>query len=203
MPSPEIIRSVGRPVVSAEPWFRLSAVAASWTPRPTWIGFWPPRATPARDPPVSIWLSVSSNTVEEDLKPMVLALAMLLPVTSSAAWLARRPLMPAKRERSIGGPFGKGVLDGWWSGRGAVSDGLDAGDRYLHAVHVEDRPGGTELDALHRAGALGAVVEGVGHRAADQAAGTEGQRGAEQHPGLVCDGLHLLERGELRVLGEE
>src|SRR6478609_3887667 len=103
MPSPWIIRSVLRPVVWLEPWLKLVLVAASWTPSPTWIGLLPPRLAAAlgEEPEVSICDSVSEKTVELDLKPTVLALAMLLPVTSSMTWLTRRPLMPAKRERSM------------------------------------------------------------------------------------------------------
>src|SRR6478736_4797794 len=103
MPSPWIIRSVARPVVWLEPWLKLVLVAASWTPRPTWIGLLPPRPVVGfgREAPVSICERVSAKTVELALKPTVLALAMLLPVTSSMTWLTRRPLMPAKRERSM------------------------------------------------------------------------------------------------------
>ena len=57
---------------------------------------------------MSIWLSVSWKTVVLDLKPTVLALAMLLPVTSSMVWLTRRPLMPAKSERSMVVPLVEG-----------------------------------------------------------------------------------------------
>src|SRR3954467_663907 len=105
MPSPWIIMSVTRPVVWLEPWLKLVLVEASWTPSPTWIGFLPPRplAASGAEAEVSICDRVSEKTVELDLKPTVLALAMLLPVTSSMAWLTRRPLMPAKRERSMVG----------------------------------------------------------------------------------------------------
>jgi hypothetical protein len=37
---------------------------------------------------------VSWNTVVDDLKPTVLTLAMLLPVTSSICWWERRPEIP-------------------------------------------------------------------------------------------------------------
>ena len=101
MPSPWIIRSVVRPVVCAEPWAKFVLVPASCTPSPTWIGLVPPLSAFAPEAPVSIWLRVSWKTVVLPLKPMVLALAMLLPVTSSMVWLTRRPLMPAKSERSM------------------------------------------------------------------------------------------------------
>ena len=86
------------------------SVPASCTPRPIWTGLVPPRPVLADEALVSIWLRVSSNTVPLLLKPMVLALAMLLPVTSSMAWLTRRPLMPAKSERSMDLSF---AVDGW------------------------------------------------------------------------------------------
>src|SRR3954451_13126888 len=95
------MRSVGRLVVWAEPWLKFVDVAAIWTPRPTWMGLTPPLMGLADEAPVSIWLSVSWKTVALDLNPMVLALAMLLPVTSSIVWLTRSPLMPAKSERSM------------------------------------------------------------------------------------------------------
>src|SRR5690349_15318488 len=106
MPSPWIIRSVAPPVTWAEPWLNLPVVAATCTPRPTWIGLVPPLAPLAAPAPVMIWLRVSWKTTVLDLKPMVLALAMLLPVTSSIVWLARRPEMPANRERSMVVPLG-------------------------------------------------------------------------------------------------
>src|SRR3712207_3036280 len=99
------MRSVARPVVCAEPWFMLVEVAASWTPSPTWIGLVPPRGGLTALAPLSIWLRVSWKIVVLPLNPMVLALAMLLPVTSSIVWLTRRPLMPAKSERSMGTAF--------------------------------------------------------------------------------------------------
>src|SRR6478672_10051634 len=157
MPSPWIIRSVVRPVVWAEPWPKLVLVAPTWTPRPTWIGLVPPRV-PGEDweAPVSIWLSVSWKTVVLDLKPMVLALAMLLPVTSSITWLTRRPLMPAKSERSMvvpldgwvlldgGGGGAAGRAGGGAGGRGRGSrrtrlDGLDLVQGHLAVADVEHR----------------------------------------------------------------
>ena len=80
---------------------KLAFVAASWTPSPIWIGLVPPRFGLAAAAPVSIWLRVSWKTVELDLKPVVFAFAMLLPVTSSMVWLTRSPEMPAKSERSM------------------------------------------------------------------------------------------------------
>ena len=75
---------------------------------------------------MSIWLRVSWKTVVLDLKPMVLALAMLLPVTSSMVWLARRPLMPAKSERSMVCSSREVLLTKkwWWPGRRLVAGEL-------------------------------------------------------------------------------
>src|SRR3954468_9210033 len=108
--------SVGRAVVWFEPWVKLPEVPATWTPRPIWIGLVPPRWALPAEPAVSIWLSVSWKTVLLLLKPVVLALAMLLPVTSSIVWLTRRPLMPEKRERSMGTP--------WVGGQAEVLEGV-------------------------------------------------------------------------------
>src|SRR3712207_9218427 len=119
------MRSVARPVVCAEPWFMLVEVAASWTPSPTWIGLVPPRGGLTALAPLSIWLRVSWKIAVLPLKPIVFALAMLLPVTSSIVWLTRRPLMPAKRERSMvtaflvaGGPEWRGRRVGGGGGGG-------------------------------------------------------------------------------------
>src|SRR3712207_2672932 len=54
------------------------------------------------------WDRVSSKTVWDDLKPTVLTLAMLLPVTSSLVWWARRPEMAENIERSTGGVLSGG-----------------------------------------------------------------------------------------------
>src|SRR4051812_8158761 len=152
---------------------------------------------------------------------MVLALAMLLPATSSAVWLARMPLIPAKSERSMVVSFRDGlvqtwVVRTWWSGPDgsgagwgrrvgsvAVGHGHDIGDRHLDALDVEHGTGVPELDAMDQAGALGAVAECVGHGPADQTAGAEGHLGPQHQTGLVRDGLHLLQGGELGRLGEE
>src|ERR1700712_3593504 len=95
-------RSLVRPVYWLEPCAKLIEVPASCTPSPTCVGLVPP-LTPAGAPaPEMVWLRVSSNTVEELLYPAVLTLAMLLEVTSSICWWARRPEMPVNSERSMG-----------------------------------------------------------------------------------------------------
>ena len=108
-PSPWIIRSVARPVVWAEPWPKLVRVPADLDAEADLdrVGAAAGRRS-APPAPVSIWLSVSWKTMLLALKPTVLALAMLLPVTSSMVWLTRRPLMPAKSERSMVVPFEEG-----------------------------------------------------------------------------------------------
>ena len=53
---------------------------------------------------------MSSNTVEELLKPAVLTLAMLLPTTSIIVWWLRRPETAEKRERSIWVSLGTWVV---------------------------------------------------------------------------------------------
>src|SRR5690625_4198804 len=98
--------SVLRLVSWAAPWVKFVVTPATRTPRPIWAGLVPP--WPGCGAPAfwTIWLRVSWNCVWDALKPVVLTLAMLLPVTSSIVWWARRPLMPENRERSMVGPFG-------------------------------------------------------------------------------------------------
>ena len=93
--------SVGFPVELVEPWVKSVAIPATLTPSPTWAGLVLP--TSALLPPAecSICERVSSNWVELALKPVVLTLAMLLAVTSSIVWWARRPEMPESSERSM------------------------------------------------------------------------------------------------------
>src|SRR6478609_3895889 len=208
MPSPWIIRSVAAPVVCAEPWVKLPRVAATWTPSPTWIGLVPPLPAPAAPAPRMTWLRVSWKTVVEALKPTVLALAMLLPVTSSIVWLARRPLMPEKSERSLVGSFrtasGRGGVGGvgrrGCGGRGGA-DGEELGERDLAAVDVEDGALRAEGHARDDAGVGGDPV-GVdpGDALADHRAGAERHLRPEQRTDAVGDVLHLLQRGELRRL---
>jgi hypothetical protein len=90
-----------RPVVWAAPWEKFVEIAPSRTPRPTCAGLVPPRPAVGAPAAVTSWLSVSSKVVWLVLKPVVLMFAMLFPVTSIICWWARRPLMPAKSERSI------------------------------------------------------------------------------------------------------
>src|SRR3954462_6893899 len=96
------MKSVARPVLCVAPWFQLVVIAATFTPRPTWAGLVPPRFWAAAPPARITWDSVSWKTVWLPLNPTVLTLAMLLPVTSSLVWWARRPEMAENMERNMG-----------------------------------------------------------------------------------------------------
>src|SRR6185436_11795939 len=100
---------------------------------------------------------------------------MLLPVTSSMNWLARRPLMAEKSERSMvcvpsrvrmarRGPGGGGA-------EGSGGDRDDVAERHLGTADPEDGSGGGEPDRVDDAGLLGVVGAVVGDGAADQPAG--------------------------------
>jgi len=54
----------------------------SLTPEPICTGLVPPRPPCAAPAPRRVWLSVSSKVTRLALKPVVLTLAMLLPITS-------------------------------------------------------------------------------------------------------------------------
>jgi hypothetical protein len=58
----------------------------TFTPRPICMGLVPPVVAVGAMPVVSVWPRMSSKTTLDDLKPVVLALAMLLPITSSHSW---------------------------------------------------------------------------------------------------------------------
>src|SRR5215204_7536689 len=96
------MKSVERPVFCVAPWVQLVVVAATLTPRPTCAGFVPPRSAAGAPPARMTWDRVSWKTVCDPLKPTVLTLAMLLPVTSILVWCARRPEMAENMERSTG-----------------------------------------------------------------------------------------------------
>src|SRR4051794_13231680 len=136
---------------------------------------------------------------------------MLLPVTSSMNWLARRPEMAEKSERSMdvscsceccGVRSGvrarvTGVrADAWggWcgccraSGAGAhLADAGDAVEGHVGPVYPQHRPVAGEADRRDGAGLLGTVGAGVGHAAADEAAGPERELCAERLGRLVRD----------------
>ena len=111
--------SVARPVLCEEPWAKLVLTPATRTPRPIWAGLLPPVSPWGAEAPWVIWDSVSWNWVEDALKPAVLTLAMLLPVTSSMVWWARRPEIPEYSERSMGTAF---LRVESWSGSGRCGE---------------------------------------------------------------------------------
>src|SRR5688500_12722500 len=96
------MKSVDRPVDWVAPCVQLVVIAATLTPGPTCAGFVPPRFAAGAPPARITWDSVSGKTVWLPLKPTVLTLAMLLPVTSILVWWARRPEMAENIERSMG-----------------------------------------------------------------------------------------------------
>jgi hypothetical protein len=171
-----------------------------------------------------VWLSTSWNTTLLDLKPVVLTLEMLLPTTSIIVWWFRRPEMAENIERImwvlLGGRDGsvRVVSEvGWGSGvggpdrcprwgtslLGAPGRSGDGTEGDLLAADVEDDAVGIGRGRGDHPTAGGAVHPQEGDLLADQAPG-----GAERHrPGLLGhlggDVLELLDRGELRGLGEE
>ena len=69
------------------------------------------------------------------MKPVVLTLAMLLPVTSSMVWCERRPEIPEYSERSMVAAF-LWVGENWL---GSVPDAVTPGDRVERDVDSADR----------------------------------------------------------------
>src|SRR6478735_3497170 len=134
---------------------------------------------------------------------------MLLPVTSSMNWLARRPLIAENSERSMVVPFGDAgglgevATESSGAAGGSGRDLDDAGEGYLGTADSENGSGGREADGVDLAGGLGPVRVGVGDGPADQPAGAERHLRGEGLPGLLGDGVELLQRGELGRLGEE
>src|SRR4051812_47356737 len=123
------MKSVDRPVDWVAPWVQLVVMAATLTPSPTCAGFVPPRSAAGVPPARITWDSVSWKTVWLPLKPTVLTLAMLLPVTSILVWWARRPEMAENMERSMArSPSGVDPPDGGGVGRGReVGQGVVVG----------------------------------------------------------------------------
>src|SRR4051812_21869777 len=195
------MKSVARPVLWVAPWFQLVVMAATFTPRPTCAGLVPPRFCAAAPPARMTCDRVSWKTVWLPLKPTVLTLAMLLPVTSSLVWWARRPEIAENMERNmgrsssvVGSPDGGGRR-----GAGRGSGGLGrrsrgAGDLGEAAdgdlLAVDGRRGlvlaGRQLDRGHYAGHRLAVLVGVGGGAADQRPGGRGLL-HDEHRGVLLD----------------
>src|SRR4051794_17500922 len=114
---------------------------------------------------------------------------MLLPVTSSMNWLARRPLMAENSERSMvcvpsrvkmarRGPGGGGAY-------GSGGDRDDVAECHLGTADPEDGSGGREPDGVDDARLLVVVGPGVGDRAADQSTGAEGHLRGERLGALL------------------
>jgi hypothetical protein len=68
------------------------------TPSPICTGLRPPASPIGPLAKRRVWLIESANVAREDLKPGVLALARLLPITSIQFWCACRPLRAVVRE---------------------------------------------------------------------------------------------------------
>ena len=79
-PRPWMATCVLTPVFSRPPCVKFGEMAPVVTPRPICIGF-------ALAPP-TFWLTRSMNCTELALKPTVLMLARLLPITLSFCWFA-------------------------------------------------------------------------------------------------------------------
>src|SRR6266581_4089902 len=167
-PSPWIIRSVSRPVFWAAPWEKLLWMPARRTPRPTCAGLVPPVPVVGPPAPRTSWLSVSWKVVWLALYPVVLTLAMLLPVTSIICWCARRPLMPENRERSM---VWVCLSFGGCRSSGGAADFRDRGQRHILVTDLEGRLAAREGGGRDDTAAGGPVRVGEGDRAADHGAG--------------------------------
>src|SRR3954464_989169 len=153
------MKAVERRVFWAEPCSKFVVMPATLTPSPTWAGLVPPACAVGAEPLRMTWDSVSSKTVWLLLKPTVLTLAMLLPVTSSLVWWARRPAIAEFIERSMGrGSSGTGRLfPGKSPGEGREGDGgsggaglRDLGEPAERDVDAVDDGAGLVAGDLHR-----------------------------------------------------
>src|SRR3712207_6307181 len=143
------MKSVERPVFCVEPCPKLVVMPATLTPRPTCAGLVPPPSAVGAEPLRMTWDRVSSKTVWELLKPTVLTLAMLLPVTSSLVWWARRPEMAENIERSTGRSSQEGER-GRGSGGGGHGDLGEAPEGHLLATDDGSGLVAGEADRGHR-----------------------------------------------------
>src|SRR5690349_17186852 len=98
-PLPSMARSSTLDEVVNDPCEKFPCTDVSATPMPVWI---------APDPPEIDELIKSANVALLPLKPTVLRLAMLLPMTESAVPLALSPLTPANNDDRI--PMGACLL---------------------------------------------------------------------------------------------
>ncbi|MGC4085793.1 MAG: hypothetical protein QM736_27620 [Vicinamibacterales bacterium] len=89
-PAPWMATLVAMPVLSKPPCVKIGEIAPVVTPRPTCIGF---TLVPPTD-----WLTRSANCTALALKPTVLMLARLLPMTFNFCWLALSPERLAEKD---------------------------------------------------------------------------------------------------------
>ncbi|MNU63068.1 hypothetical protein D3C71_523130 [compost metagenome] len=101
-PSPSIRRSSGLFVVIALPPVCRVSTEPIEVPKPICFELTPP-LVPSTGvvTPDTVWLIISLNMTRPDLKPTVLTLAMLLPITSSLVWKPRIPDTPEYMDLNI------------------------------------------------------------------------------------------------------
>ena len=86
------------PVAWSDPSAKFLVIAPEVAPRPICSGFVPPRLPLGAEPKVKFCRNWVLKSSEEDLKPTVLTLAMLLPTTPICSWLVARPLSAVLRD---------------------------------------------------------------------------------------------------------
>ncbi len=94
-------RSLATPVELRAPWVQLLVMEAVVTPVPTCIASVPLTLPVAAVAACSVSLKASTRLPVADLNPVVLRLAMLLPMMSICSWYASRPLTAELNEVSI------------------------------------------------------------------------------------------------------
>ena len=103
-PSPWMAMSLLRLVGWIEPCSKFPLMLLTFIPRPICMGFVPPADADAL-PALSVWPRMSSKITSEALNPVVFALAMLLPITSSHSWWFRRPDTAVNIARDMNAPL--------------------------------------------------------------------------------------------------
>src|SRR5207244_2186689 len=160
-----MLRSRLRPVFSSEACVNSVRTAPTREPRPI-LPTSPPASAEIR----------SENSTRAALKPVVPTLAMLLPMTDSAAPLLMRPLRPVDSAPKIAIPVSS-------SGAGALGAELDDADR-------------GPVGGAHRRGHLvGGLGDGVAHRR--RLSALDHERAAVEADFLA---EQVQERGAARVL---
>jgi len=110
---PETARLLGTPVLTRVPWLKSPAMVAMLTPVPTCIGVTVEELLPEFETPFSVLLKLSSKLTFELLKPVVLTLAMLLPMTSSC-WLKPCIALTPVESESSSAMVVRWFKVGWW-----------------------------------------------------------------------------------------